>query len=144
MRISDWSSDVCSSDLRQLTAILGSRRGAAHAGLLALPRIDPNGRRIDWYTALPGPVRPVADLPDDEQLRLRAEAERLTSDIEGLGAALVQAGGTGELVGRMLTLAVRTPGPEHMHAVGDQPRSDEGRVGKECVSTRRYRGSACH
>src|SRR3546814_1524634 len=89
---------------RQLTAILGSRLGAAHAGLLALPRIDPNGRRIDWYTALPGPVRPVADLPDDEQLRLRAEAERLTSDIEGLGAALVQAGGTGELVGRMLTL----------------------------------------
>src|SRR3546814_159392 len=52
---------------RQLTAILGSRLGAAHAGLLALPRIDPNGRRIDWYTALPGPVRPVADLPDDEQ-----------------------------------------------------------------------------
>src|SRR5690606_16301249 len=76
---------------------------------------------IDWYTALPGPIRPIGELPEEEQARLRAEAERLAADIEGLGSALIEAGGTGERVGRMLTLAVRTPGPEHLHAVGDQP-----------------------
>lgn len=106
---------------RQLATILGSRLGAAHAGLLALPRVDPNGGRIDWYTALPGPIRRIADLPPEEQAPLLAAAERLTADIAGLGAALVQSGGTGELVGRMLALAVQTPGPEHLHAVGEQP-----------------------
>lgn len=106
---------------RQLASILGSRLGPGHAALLALPRIDPNGQRIDWYTALPGPIRPVADLPAEEQAPLRATAERLAGEIAGLGTALVQSGGTGELVGRMLLLAVRTPGPEHLYAVGDQP-----------------------
>jgi len=106
---------------RQLATILGSRLGAAHAGLLALPRVDPNGGRVDWYTALPGPIRRVADLPPEEQAPLLAAAERLTADIAGLSATLVQSGGTGELVGRMLALAVQTPGPEHLHAVGDQP-----------------------
>ena len=50
---------------RQLSSIVGSRLGARHAALLALPRVDQNGQRIDWYTALPGPIRRVADLPLD-------------------------------------------------------------------------------
>lgn len=106
---------------RQLTTVLASRLGAAHAGLLALPRLDPNGQRIDWYTGLPGNIRRVADLPPEEQAPLRAAADRLIADVDGLARSLTGAGGTGELVGRMLALAVRTPGAEHLHAVGDQP-----------------------
>src|SRR3546814_13937168 len=33
MRISDWSSDVCSSDLASGAAVPGSRKGVGHRGL---------------------------------------------------------------------------------------------------------------
>lgn len=106
---------------RQLAAILSSRLGPGHAALLSVPRIDPGGQRIDWYSDLPGPVRRVADLPEAEQAPLRAEAERLSSEIAALGESLAAAGGAGEMAGRMLALALRVPGPAHLYAVGDRP-----------------------
>src|SRR3546814_10885125 len=83
VRISDWSSDVCSSDLRD------------HA------------RPLDAQMALGNGVRPVgSDLDDHPVPDFRHEAA--------------------------LRLAKA--------AIGDV-RSDERRVGKECVSTCRYRWS---
>src|SRR3546814_9294912 len=86
MRISDWSSDVCSSDLRR------GRAGGGPAGLCDCRR-DRGGR-----------------------------------DAGGLGA-----GGGGGGFG-----AWRGPGG------GGGQRSEERRVGKECVSTCRARWSPTH
>src|SRR3546814_8889633 len=90
MRISDWSSDVCSSDLRGAESRPFGARGTAHA--LQLP---------DWRT------RAAADLP-----------ARTAGVPRGYGG-----------VGRLGA----TP-----------PRSEERRVGKECVSTCRSRWSPNH
>ncbi|MFD2265032.1 VWA domain-containing protein [Lacibacterium aquatile] len=106
---------------RQLASILSSRLSPRHAALLALPRIDPKGQRIDWYSALPGTVTPVTQLPPEAQGKLRADAEALKADIASLSQTLIQSGGTGELVGRMLALALTAPGADFLYQVGDQP-----------------------
>src|SRR3546814_18737517 len=49
MRISDWSSDVCSSDLARLAARYGSAIGAAHDELTLQAQ--------DWLVALPATRR---------------------------------------------------------------------------------------
>src|SRR3546814_13938972 len=91
MRISDWSSDVCSSDLS-----MGRRTGAAvHA------RVLPLGPEA------PGPVR--HDVPVDPGVR------------PGAGGFSIGGG--------------------HLRLRFSARRSEERRVGKECVSTLRSRWS---
>src|SRR3546814_18094405 len=85
MRISDWSSDVCSSDLRRILIRAGEMGEDAGE---------------------PEPVRP---------LDKRVEFPRLG-----------------------------VPHPEPAHPGVDLQRSEERRVGKECVSTCRYRWSPYH
>src|SRR3546814_13137724 len=108
MRISDWSSDVCSSDLD----IARRGEGIFEADVLRIgaPRIlGPIGARFDRAV-----VDPVIGLPAvferreiDEELEGRAGlAPRLRRAVEG--------------------------------------RSEESRVGKECVSTCRSRWSPYH
>src|SRR3546814_4289179 len=92
MRISDWSSDVCSSDLRHGGVDADGRRGGAHHPV-----------------APGGGGRRAARLPARRPAR------------EG-----------GSLPAAALRRALR-------HAAGD--RSEERRVGKECVSTCRSRWS---
>src|SRR3546814_18339195 len=101
MRISDWSSDVCSSDL-PAPATVGGR----------LPRRALYGRDLQQ----PARARPYLELCR-QQLSAR---QRLS--------------------------ALRPPLLERRY---DQParevaRSEERRVGKECVSTCRYRWSPYH
>src|SRR3546814_11339154 len=113
MRISDWSSDVCSSDL--VTDALGyhyafdPRIGQyAHAAAVAV--LTPDGRFSRWLFGLnPDPADLTAAL------------------------AKARAGETGGLGRRLLLLC------SHY-----DPRSEERRVGKECVSTFRARGSPYH
>lgn len=106
---------------RQLKAILTGNLSADHAALLTQPRIDPQGGRIDWYSDRPGPSGRVADLPADMQAATRARAAGLIADIGGLAERLTGEGGASELVGRMLALAVTTPGPEWLYVSADQP-----------------------
>src|SRR3546814_5849013 len=104
MRISDWSSDVCSSDLLAdpLT------RGAEHAG------------------------GPMNDIPNHERDAWLAKAGILT---EALPYMRRYAG---------KTFVIKYGG----HAMGDEAlaagRSEERRVGKECVSTCRSRWAPYH
>src|SRR3546814_20843620 len=91
MRISDWSSDVCSSDLA---------------------------------------VESLADLPVVLQAELRPPVQRLVLR---------------PLVGHRL-LALRQRDADHVDVVpaGEEQRSEERRVGKECVSTCSSRWSPYH
>src|SRR3546814_3501419 len=81
MRISDWSSDVCSSDL-----LIGHRR------LLAPDRT--------------GPGRVAAEAGDDVDVELRHQvAERADVDLVGREARLKGAGGAADLLGELLPCA---------------------------------------
>ena len=52
---------------RQLRAAIAQRLTHEHADLLAIPEVDPSGRRIDWYAPFDGAVRRLADLGDAER-----------------------------------------------------------------------------
>lgn len=106
---------------RQLAAILASRLSADHAAFLALPRLDPAGQRVDWYTALDGPVQRVTDLSAEAAASLRAAASAKAADIAALAQSLIAADGAGELVGRMLSFALTVPGGDHLYSVGGKP-----------------------
>src|SRR3546814_14243301 len=73
MRISDWSSDVCSSDLRNLDEAFLRR---IHA-VVEFPAPDARCRLEIWRRVFPAGVRP----PEDADLRLVAEALDLTGGL---------------------------------------------------------------
>src|SRR3546814_17436462 len=98
MRISDWSSDVCSSDLTRYGTVL-----------LAV---------FQSYGIAVG----------------------LESTTGGAGSAVIDPG----LFFRITTVITLTGGTIFLMWVGEQIRSEERRVGKECVSTCRSRWSPYH
>src|SRR3546814_18205153 len=101
MRISDWSADVCSSDLSWMRRSSGSDLAEHEAGQPSCHQRDHDRNQAIQRRVLVGELRQLRLEPDlaDEQLRL--------------GAA-------------------------------DDLRSEERRVGKECVSTCRSRWSPYH
>src|SRR3546814_19986098 len=114
MRISDWSSDVCSSDLLALAIV-----AAAKLRQLDIPEVSdfdsPTGK---------GAVGTVGG----KRIFLGAGAYLNENGID-VSTAAAQADG------------MRADGATAVFAA---VRSDERRVGKECVSTCRSRWSPCH
>src|SRR3546814_19142277 len=109
MRISDWSSDVCSSDLADAIVDL------VRAGVIQLLALEVN---LGAAEMLGEPLREIERArPSDIVLQIIGELGR-----EGR-----------VLLGRVIGLL----------DLEDQ-RSEERRVGKECVSTCRYRWSPDH
>src|SRR3546814_12685064 len=102
MRISDWSSDVCSSDLYVLEPTYDTLRRRLFAG------VWPSGQRL--------------------------EAARLATEL-GVSMTPVR-DSLNRLAGERLVHS--SPGE------GFQVRSEERRVGNECVSTCRFRWSPYH
>src|SRR3546814_20038319 len=133
MRISDWSSDVCSSDLFSafhLPWIGGDSADVPAAAPQAIPleTSSPSGHQSVGLicspespaTASPAPVsRPKARVPDPPSKRRTPTR----SELERLRAQLRTWIDTGEL---------------------ESPRSAERSVGKECVSTCRSGWSRYH
>src|SRR3546814_13968410 len=109
MRISDWSSDVCSSDLGEAFLIA---REHEHPG-----EVDRQRERM---------ARPRADIGDEREQRVAQPRHRPPVRTDDLKQ---------DLPARPVRLAVAP------HRIGDaKPRSEESRVGKECVSTFSSRG----
>src|SRR3546814_13548537 len=97
VRISDWSSDVCSSDLA----------AAGGVGLIL----------VQWLKAVGATVIGTVSTEAKEQAARDAGADHVIRYKEEDVAA-------------------------HVREITDGQRSEERRVGKECVSTCRSRGSA--
>src|SRR3546814_13646917 len=112
MRISDWSSDVCSSDLflREPAAALGARKPQSE--FAAVQGLADPGRAYQLRAAFGPSEHKQAHVPGTAG---REEMVRV--------AKRLQPGRAGQLV-------------------LDARRSEERRVGKECVSPCRYRRSA--
>src|SRR3546814_18465817 len=111
MRISDWSSDVCSSDLRHGADIGLIAHGDARLAAADLDRNDL--RRIDADEAVFEPL--ATCLPRRDRIG------------EGLIAVVVAQVAQRVAVARQLGL--------------EDHHSEERQVGKECVGTFRYRGA---
>src|SRR3546814_17750897 len=125
MRISDWSSDVCSSDLIARTGIIrgnGERIGTAevihHPGEITIAQLDIVAGAVDQVGAHVG----------------HAQLARLL--LCGTRHQLHQPARTG-MADRVLRALAFLPGDRVDH--GPVGRSAERSVGKECVSTGRYR-----
>src|SRR3546814_10345091 len=146
MRISDWSSDVCSSDLRSvcsldfslspfITSFARTREPVARACLAAAGMIgcgqneqegdDAMSQLSTIATSLRFPEGPVA-LPDGSVIVVEIAAGRITR---------VRPDGTKE------TVAEPGGGPNGLAIGPDGKSSAERRVGKEWVSTGRSRWS---
>src|SRR3546814_14021970 len=100
MRISDWSSDVCSSDLKAADQRHGDRQG-----------------RDDGRTPV---LQERKDHDHDEREGYRERLENLTDGLSHEGGRI------------------------EYERIGDVIRSEERRVGKECVSTCTSRWSLYH
>src|SRR3546814_210313 len=166
MRISDWSSDVCSSDLRQ-----GGR-------LLALPVATPTAREHAQHLDTPGAFEPprrfgiglsrldelqqatieLGDLPRVTvrglDLRLDAAVAAIAAptcadDIQRcalrqLGIAIEQVEQTRRTFAGRAGFRLQASEPGLQIVCWRARRSEERRVGKECVSTGRSRWAPCH
>src|SRR5258708_5258476 len=72
----------------QLRAAIAQRLSRRHADLLAVPEVDPTGRRIDWYAPIEGEVRKFADLSEVERGPVLAEVQHLHGDIAELADSM--------------------------------------------------------
>src|SRR3546814_11683801 len=120
MRISDWSSDVCSSDL--IRWLEGDQ----------LQEIEPN---VAGVAALHSPHTAIVDYA--------AITQKLAEELVALGGTL--------RLGAEVTDIHRVGDEVHVVAGGQEVafdklilRSEERRVGKECVSTCRFRWAPYH
>src|SRR3546814_12678147 len=113
MRISDWSSDVCSSDLQAGTALHSPEVPESHGGRYEISSSGSTGRPVKAQG-----TQLAQFIWDALTLREHSWHRR---DFGG-------------------TLAAIRALPNGVAAY----RSEERRVGKACVSTRRYRWSPCH
>src|SRR3546814_13520591 len=118
MRISDWSSDVCSSDLLIFVSV-----AEHYVEILADQAINEKVAQEEWDSIVAAFVAAV------KQGRV---AEGFEQAVDACGALLAQhfpaaPGARNELPDRLIELSLG--------------RSAERRVGAECVTTCRYRGS---
>jgi hypothetical protein len=107
----------------QLRTAIAQRLSRRHADLLAIPEVDPTGRRIDWYAPFEGDVRKFADLGDAERTPIMDEVQRLHGDIAGLAESMDQpARSSAERnFARLLRHALTAPGEDTLYVVDGKP-----------------------
>src|SRR3546814_11039094 len=129
MRISDWSSDVCSSDLVEWISAIDYN-------------VD-EGRHSRFFKAA-------------QKIWPAIEAEKLVPAYCGIRPKIASESGNADFIisgpaehgleGLINLFGIESPGLTASLAIARRvgARSDERRVGKECVSTCRSRGWPCH
>src|SRR3546814_16402656 len=120
MRISDWSSDVCSSDLGELTP--GKRCGPV---LVSICPIMPTKAGQASSKAIPKAIKVAFNacrIPDHDDVFY------CTLTVANVGLAKTASAAEAHTAGGLLR-----------RKAFETARSAERRVGKECVSTYRYR-----
>src|SRR3546814_3750677 len=132
MRISDWSSDVCSSDLQELLDQIAVRT-------MKFDAIETGGAGI----ARAGPV----GLDEIGDLRGFESARRLERDLAPGRVEMIAGRGNrrrcdGERASRLETRMRDAADMPKLEEDGAAFRMEDRQVGKECVSTCRYGGAA--
>src|SRR3546814_12619880 len=138
MRISDWSSDVCSSDLAPVTGVahVAYRPGASVVGISKLSRlVDAYARRLQLQERLTSQIaHTLDDVLEPRGVAVVIEANHGCMSSRGVnqhGVSLMTHCWLGDF----------REDPMLRRVLLD--RSEERRVGKECVSTCRSRCAPC-
>ena len=107
----------------QLRTAIAARLSRRHADLLAIPEVDPTGRRIDWYAPFDGTARKLADLDETERTAVLDEVRRLHEDMTGLADSMeVPARSSAERnFARLLRHALTAPGEDTLYVVDGKP-----------------------
>src|SRR3546814_15123879 len=130
MRISDWSSDVCSSDL-----VLGFVWALVLAGII-IALLVVAGNTVTTDNAEVGMCINVDEEDDENTVHLN---KKDCSDDHDAEIALVST--YGDVEGKINPLEINQGATEETEAAAVCRRSDERRVGKGCVRTCRTRWS---
>ncbi|SEP36543.1 hypothetical protein SAMN02990966_05404 [Rhodospirillales bacterium URHD0017] len=107
----------------QLRAAIATRLSRKHADLLAIPEVDPTGRRIDWYAPFEGQTRKLSELDDSERQAILSEVHRLHGEITGLADSMdePQRSTAERNFARLLRHALTAPGEDTLYVVDGKP-----------------------
>lgn len=107
----------------QLRAAIATRLSRRHADLLAVPEVDPTGRRIDWYAPFEGQARKLSELDDSERQAILSEVHRLHGEITGLADSMdePQRSTAERNFARLLRHALTAPGEDTLYVVDGKP-----------------------
>src|SRR5665213_1338278 len=107
----------------QLRAAIAQRLSREHADLLAIPEVDPSGRRIDWYAPFEGKARRLSDLGDSERAAVLDKVRGLHADMARLADTMEapERSGAERSFARLLRHALTAPGEETLHVVDGRP-----------------------
>lgn len=107
----------------QLRTAIAQRLSRKHADLLAIPEVDPTGRRIDWYAPFEGEVRKLAELDDSERQAILSDVHRLHGEITGLADSMdePQRSTAERNFSRLLRHALTAPGEDTLYVVDGKP-----------------------
>ncbi|MCF6231882.1 MAG: hypothetical protein L3J36_02080 [Rhodobacteraceae bacterium] len=73
-----------------ISGTLQDHFGPKHAALIGEPVANEAGNRIDWYGAVDGEAKPLPDLPEADQIALRANLALMLGDISDLAETLAK------------------------------------------------------
>jgi hypothetical protein len=107
----------------QLRAAIAQRLSRRHADLLAVPEVDPTGRRIDWYAPFEGQARKLSELDEGERQAILNDVHRLHSEITGLADSMdePQRSTAERNFARLLRHALTAPGEDTLYVVDGKP-----------------------
>lgn len=107
----------------QLRAAIAQRLSREHADLLAIPEVDPSGRRIDWYAPFDGEARRLSDLGDSERATVLGKVQSLHADLARLadGMETPERSSAERNFSRLLRHALTAPGEETLYVVDGKP-----------------------
>lgn len=107
----------------QLRAAIAARLSREHADLLAIPEVDPTGRRIDWYAPFEGEARRLVEAGDAERTQVLEKVQRLHGDLARLADTMdaPERSSAERNFARLLRHALTAPGEETLYVVDGKP-----------------------
>ena len=107
----------------QLRAAIAARLSREHADLLAIPEVDPTGRRIDWYAPFEGEARRLVEAGDAERAEVLEKVQRLHGDLARLADTMEapERSSAERNFARLLRHALTAPGEETLYVVDGKP-----------------------
>lgn len=107
----------------QLRAAIAARLSREHADLLAIPEVDPTGRRIDWYAPFEGEARRLSEAGEAERTRVLDKVQRLHGDLARLADSMEspERSSAERNFARLLRHALTAPGEETLYVVDGKP-----------------------